>query len=227
MIGAEIAKHHALPEGAEAKFDAFHAVLRQWNERMDLTAIQDDEDALYRHYLDSLTAVDLLPQGAKVVDVGTGAGFPGVPLVLVRPDLTMTLLDALKKRVEFLQYAAETACFDAQAVHARAEDFAREHREVFDVAVSRAVASLPVLMEWMLPLVRVGGKGIIWKGPGASAELPDAQRVSALLGGGKVTMQSAPVPGRDWQHQLVIVEKVEPTPEKFPRKAGMALKRPL
>lgn len=225
MIGEDIARYHALPDGAAAKFDAFDALLGAWNARMDLTAVSDD--ALHRHYLDSLTALDLLPEGAQVIDVGSGAGFPGVPLELARPDLSMTLLDASRKRIDFLQHAIDTLPMDATAVHARAEDFPKTHRETFDVAVSRAVASLPVLLEWMLPLVRVGGQCILWKGPGVAAELEDATRVAPLLGGGDIHVQNAPVPGRDWQHVLVIVSKAEATDTRFPRRAGMAQKRPL
>lgn len=112
-------------------------------------------------------------------------------------------------------------------MHGRAEDYARGQREGFDIAVSRAVASLPVLLEWMLPFVRVGGQCIIWKGPGAHQELEEARRISPLLGGGAPDIIDAPVPERDWQHVLVVVTKKEPTGSRFPRKAGMALKRPL
>ena len=227
MIGAGVSAVHALPEGAAARFDAFHAQLTAWNARMDLTAVLSEEEALYRHYLDSLTALPLLPQGASVVDVGTGAGFPGVPLLLARPDLSLTLLDALKKRIGFLQSALAALHVSARAVHGRAEDFARETREAFDAAVSRATASLPVALEWMLPLVRVGGRCVVWKGPGAREELPDAERVSRMLGGGEVQLREAPVPGRDWRHVLAVVEKERETPARFPRRAGMALKRPL
>lgn len=227
MIGAGIAAWHDLPEGAAAQFDAFHALLRQWNARMDLTAITDDEDALYRHYLDSLTALPWLPEGAQIVDIGTGAGFPGVPIKLVRPDASVTLLDALSKRVDFLQHASEAIPFEADVVHARAEDYAKVRREGYDVAVSRAVAPLQVLLEWALPLVRVGGQCIFWKGPGVEAELQAAERVAPLLGGGAIRLVDAPVPGRDWRHALVIVEKAAPTASRFPRRAGMATKRPL
>lgn len=227
MIGEKIAALYPLPQGAAGQFDAFHALLKDWNARMDLTAITDDDDALHRHYLDSLAGLPLLPGGARVVDVGTGAGFPGVPLKIARPDISITLLDALKKRVDFLTAAIDAVPIEAQAVHARAEDFAKNHREAFDVAVSRAVASLPVLLEWMLPLVRVGGQCIIWKGPTARDELPDAARVAPLLGGGSITMQEAPIPGRDWRHVLVAIQKEKETDARFPRKAGMAVKRPL
>ncbi len=230
VIGAGAAKHFPLPEGAADKLDAFHRLLTDANRTMDLTAVIDDNEALTRHYLDSLTALSLLPDGASVVDIGTGAGFPGVPLMIARPDLSIILLDALQKRIAFLRDALGALNLPGKAIHARAEDFAKEHREAFDVAVSRAVASLPVLLEWALPLVRVGGLCIFWKGPGASddsKEMEDARRVSPLLGGGQPAARPASVPGTALNHRLITVQKIAATPEKFPRKAGMAMKRPL
>lgn len=227
MIGEAIARHIALPEGAAEQFDRFHALLCQKNEHMDLTAVTDEAEALTKHYLDSLTALSFLPQGARAVDVGTGAGFPGVPLLLARPDLAMTLLDARDKRIAFLR---ETLCeigASAECVHGRVEDFARDRRETFDAALSRAVAPLPVLLEWLLPLVRVGGRCILWKGPAVEGEMEDAARVSALLGGGTPRLCETDAPGAQWRHLLVLVEKVAPTEKKYPRKAGMARKRPL
>ena len=227
MIGERIAAFHGLPEEAAAQFDAFHGLLMDWNSRIDLTAVTDENEALFRHYLDSLTGVALLPPDASVVDVGTGAGFPGVPLAIVRPDIRMTLLDALEKRVDFLRHATKAIGLAAEAVHARVEDFAKAHRETFDVALSRAVAPLPVLLEWLLPLVRVGGICVLWKGPGVEAELAAAKHVSPLLGGGVPQIVDAPVPGAEFRHVLVLVTKEGNTSEKFPRKAGMAVKRPL
>lgn len=227
MIGDALSRYLSLPEGAAGRFDAFHALLMAANEHMDLTAVTDDTQALYRHYLDALTALPWLPESAKVIDIGTGAGFPGVPLALARPDLSLTLLDAQKKRVHFLQNAGEAVPFAARAVHGRAEDFAGEAREAFDVAVSRAVASLPVLLEWALPFVRVGGHCIFWKGPGAAAEWAEARRVSPLLGGGTVRMEPVSIPDQSWTRFLVLVDKEKPTPRTFPRRAGMAQKRPL
>ncbi len=227
MIGRAVAAAHTLPDGAAARLDAFHALLTARNAQMDLTAVTDAREALFRHYLDSLTALPWIPRGAAVVDIGAGAGFPGVPILLARPDIRMTLLDAQRKRVDFLREAAETVGFAAEAAHARAEDFARARRESFDAALGRAVAPLPILLEWALPLVKVGGRCVLWKGPGVEAEMADAQRVSPLLGGGEPAVVGAPVEGDGDGHVLVIVEKVEPTPEKFPRKAGMAQKRRL
>ena len=129
MIGEMILQRHALPEGAAARFDAFHRLLCEANEHMDLTNVTAEDEALEKHYLDSLTALEYLPQGAKCVDVGTGAGFPGVPLLLARPDLAMTLLDAQQKRILFLRETLAQIGAQAECVHARVEDFARERRE--------------------------------------------------------------------------------------------------
>ncbi len=225
-IGAAIAAVHALPDGAAGQFDAFHTLLLDWNARMDLTAVPEGE-MLQKHYLDALTAVDLLPHGARAVDVGTGAGFPGVPLLLARPDLSMVLLDARRKRVDFLSAALMALGLDsgrAEAVHARAEDFARAERTAFDVAVSRAVAALPLLLEWMLPLVRVGGRCVVWKGPGAAEEVEEARRIAPLLGGGEVRAVDAAVPGGGEGHVLVIVEKAGETDARFPRRGAAAKK---
>ena len=227
MIGAQIRLRYPLADGAAERFDRFDALLRAANERMDLTNVTDPGEALEKHYLDSLTALPYLPQGARCIDVGTGAGFPGVPLLLARPDLSMTLLDALQKRIRFLQDALALLAVQAQCVHGRAEDFARQHRETYDAALSRAVAPLPILLEWLLPLVRVGGRCILWKGPAAQAEMADAARVSPLLGGGPPHMVDAPSGGAGRGHVLVLVEKEQPTDSRFPRKAGMAKKRPL
>jgi len=250
VIGDRIARAHSLPERAAERLDRFHRLLTDWNRRIGLTAVIDEEDALFTHYLDSLAALPYLPDGAlTVIDIGAGAGFPGVPLLLARPQFQMTLLDALAKRVAFLSHAAREVPFPAECVHARAEDYAREKREFFDVAVSRAVASLPVLLEWALPLVRVGGLCIFWKGPKVKEELEDSMRVAPLVGGGNVRVVGAFVTDSsgletdqrvdDWTsvgqraaeraagHTLVLVDKVEPTTTRFPRKAGMAVKRPL
>ena len=225
-LAERLGQHVPLTREAAERFERFDALLRTWNEKMDLTAVRDGE-APDRHYLDSLTAAPLLPEGARVIDVGTGAGFPGVPLCIARPDLEMTLLDAREKRVEFLSLVVRELGLSARAVHARAEDFARAERERYDAALSRAVASLPVLAEWLLPLVRVGGRCVCWKGPSVGSEIADADRVSALLGGGPVRLEETVIPGRDWRHVLALIDKQAPTPERFPRRAGMALKRPL
>lgn len=209
----------------------YHALLTAWNARIDLTAVLEPEEMVDRHYLDSAAplALGLIPQGARVIDVGTGAGLPGIPLCILRPDLRVTLLDAQRKRVAFLQAAIEALDLPAQAVHMRAEDAARDeaHREAYDVAVSRAVAATPTLLELTLPFVRVGGRAIAWKGPGLQAELEQARRAAHLLGGALEGVLDAPVPGRDWQHVLLLCGKRQKTARQYPRRAGLPGKNPL
>lgn len=209
----------------------YHALLTEWNARIDLTAVLEPEEMVDRHYLDSAAplALGLIPQGARVIDVGTGAGLPGIPLCILRPDLRVTLLDAQRKRVTFLQAAIEALDLPAQAVHMRAEDAARDeaHRETYDVAVSRAVAATPTLLELTLPFVRVGGRAIAWKGPGLQAELDQARRAAHLLGGALEGVLDAPVPGRDWQHVLLVCAKRQKTARQYPRRAGLPGKNPL
>ena len=209
----------------------YHALLTEWNARIDLTAVLEPEEMVDRHYLDSAAplALGLIPQGARVIDVGTGAGLPGIPLCILRPDLRVTLLDAQRKRVTFLQAAIEALELPAQAVHMRAEDAARDEarREAYDVAVSRAVAATPTLLELTLPFVRVGGRAIAWKGPGLQAELEQARRAAHLLGGALEGVLDAPVPGRDWQHVLLVCAKRQKTARQYPRRAGLPGKNPL
>ena len=209
----------------------YHALVTEWNARIDLTAVLDPEEMVDRHYLDSAAplALGLIPQGARVIDVGTGAGLPGIPLCILRPDLRVTLLDAQRKRVTFLQAAIEALDLPAQAVHMRAEDAARDEarREAYDVAVSRAVAATPTLLELTLPFVRVGGRAIAWKGPGLQAELEQARRAAHLLGGALEGVLDAPVPGRDWQHVLLVCAKRQKTARQYPRRAPLPGKNPL
>ena len=217
---------------AVERFAAFHAILDEYNARMDLTAVLDEDERVDRHDLDSAAplAQGLLAPDARVIDVGTGAGFPGMPLLILRPDLRMTFLDALQKRIAFLNDALERLGLSAQTLHARAEDAARmeARRECYDAAVSRAVASSAVLEELTLPFVRTGGVAIAWKGPGVQDELTAARRAAFVLGGTVRGVVPAPVPGRDdWQHVLLLTDKTGKTPKAYPRKAGTPNRKPL
>ena len=217
---------------AMERFEAFHAILDEYNARMDLTAVLDEDERVDRHDLDSAAPLrhGLIAEQAKVIDVGTGAGFPGMPLLILRPDLQMTFLDALNKRITFLNDALKRLGLTATTLHARAEDAARTqaHREAYDVAVSRAVANVSTLSEITLPFVRVGGTAIAWKGPGVQEELVAGKRAAFLLGGKIRGVVDAPVPGRDdWAHVLLITDKTGKTPAAYPRKAGTPGKKPL
>ena len=204
-------------------------LLIETNKVMNLTAITDPEDVATLHFLDSAALLTLESfSGKSVVDVGTGAGFPGLPLRVLEPSIRLTLLDSLNKRIQFL----ETVCReldlpDVACVHARAEEFAAEHRETFDLAVSRAVAALPVLCELCLPLVKPGGKFLAMKSVESDAELAASQHAIAILGGAVEAVRDYAIPGTDVRHRLIVVEKVKKTPEKYPRMFAKIKKNPL
>lgn len=214
-----------------AQFARYHAMLAEANARMNLTRVPDDpREAVDRNYLDCIAVLTAGAFEARTaVDVGSGAGFPGIPLAIMRPDIRFTLLDSLGKRVEFLQSVIDALGLNACAVHRRAEDAARDPslRERFDLAFARAVAPMNVLCEYLLPFVRVGGSMIALKGPTLDAELDDAGFASRALGGEIVGMRALDIPGRDWDHRAAFIRKVSPTPDRYPRKAGLPEKRPL
>jgi 16S rRNA (guanine527-N7)-methyltransferase len=213
------------------QFDIYHNMLVEANARMNLTRVPDDiAEAVDRNYLDCIAPLaGGFPAVAAAVDVGSGAGFPGIPLAIMLQDTRFTLIDALGKRVDFLRDVIARLGLNAGALHLRAEDAARQGvlREGFDLAVARAVAPMNVLCEYMLPLLRVGGCMLALKGPGLDEELARAENALSLLGGGISRVQSLPIPGRDWDHRAVWIKKTAPTPDKYPRRAGAAEKRPL
>lgn len=213
-------------------FCEYHRRLIEANRTMNLTRVPDDADeAVDRNYLDSITPLAYaLPAGARTLaDVGTGAGFPGIPLAIMLPDVHVTLIDALDKRVKFLSDVIGALGLNARAIHARAEDAGKNAalREQFDIVTSRAVAAMNVLCEYSLPFLRVGGTMIAYKGPAWQDEAAQAGSALEKLGGEIREARSAPVPGRDWNHMLVYIEKNSPTPAQYPRRSGMPEKKPL
>ena len=207
------------------KFVAYYDLLIDWNTRMNLTAITEPEEVVKKHFADSLAALPYLPAGAKVADVGTGAGFPSIPLLIMRPDLRFTLVDSLQKRITFLEEVLKTLDLPAECVHARAEEFGRDpkYRAAFDATVSRAVAALPVLLELTVPLLKVGGKAYCYKGD-ATEECKTAKSALHLL---HCTAEIVPVEADYGARTLVICTKNAPTPAAYPRKPGMPAKKPL
>lgn len=208
------------------KFYKYYKILLEWNTRMNLTRITAPDEVLRKHFADSILGASLLPEGAAVVDVGTGAGFPGVPLKIVRPDIKLTLVDSLGKRIRFLEELCAAIGVEAAAIHARAEDAARDPRlrERFDAALSRAVAPMNVLTELTLPFVRVGGASLMYKGSGAAEELASCSRAFSELNCRADTV-SFDVP---WGARCIVrAVKTAPTPKKYPRKAGSVEKAPL
>ncbi len=198
-------------------------LLIEWNEKMNLTGITDPQGVAIKHMLDSAVGISLIPQGASLVDVGTGAGFPGIVLKILRPDLEVVLLDSLRKRLNFLDAVIQELGLEkVQTVHARAEEAGhkKELRESFDIVVARAVSSLPSLLELCFPLVKKNGKFIAWKGPKGREEASDAKRALELLGGGKVEIIEIALPGADEPRLLIQVKKIKLTDKKYPRKPG-------
>ncbi len=226
------------PEAAE-KLDVYAVRLVETNRQVNLTAITDPEGILVKHFLDSLSLAPFLTNGTaepiSLVDVGTGAGFPGVPLAIVCPALRLTLLDSLQKRLTFLEALCGELGIPAALVHARAEEAGRrpDLRERFDIATARAVAGLSVLCEYLLPLVKPGGRMIAMKGPDGETELKAAARAVALLGGRagavkRLTMPPAPEPGEETaERQLLQVDKIGSTPAAYPRPTPKIAKKPL
>lgn len=218
-------------ENKYSQFVEYKNLIQEWNEKINLTAITDDEGIMKKHFIDSIKVFNFpeLHNAKSVVDIGTGAGFPGVPMKIVRPDMEIVLLDSLMKRVNFLnEVIAKLGLEGIKAVHGRAEDFAKvEYRDHFDAAVSRAVANMTLLTELCLPFVKVGGYFVAMKGPGAEAEIEEARQAIGMLGGKLEQVIEVEIEESDLKHNLVVVRKVKPTPKQFPRKPGVAAKKPL
>lgn len=214
--------------GKPSKFETYISELLEWNKKFNLTSITDPEEIKVKHFEDSLSllpAVKLTNQ--SIIDVGAGAGFPGIPLKIVSPAIKLTLLEATRKKVDFLNHLVKIFdLMDVEIIWKRAEDFARQKREFFDLAVSRAVADLNLLSEYCLPFVKVGGLFIAYKGEKVEEEVSRAENAINLLGGKLKEIQKIKL-SDGTLHSLVIIKKVSPTPPKFPRRAGMAKKKPL
>lgn len=224
----EIQFSEDLPE----KLVSYLDLLLDWNSRMDLTAVTDEDEMADRHFIDSLTVLrtGLIPEKASLIDVGTGAGFPGMVLAMARPDLSVTLMDAQQKRLNFLEAVCErTGTCNVQIVHSRAEDGAkdRKYREKFDIAAARAVAPLNVLAEYLLPYVRIGGCALCWKGPSLQSELDAGSRAVRMLGGRLEMPVFCSIYGREWEHRILPIRKTEKTASAYPRKAGIPKAKPL
>ena len=207
-------------------------LLVEWNEKMNLTAIIEDEDILIKHFLDSLSCVKIpqIKNGMKVIDVGTGAGFPGIPIHIYYPEIQLTLLDSLQKRIKFLQEVYHHIEIETvQYEHGRAEDFGNniKFREKYDIALARAVAELSTLCEYCLPFVKIGGYFICQKGPNVDEELKNAQKALKTLGGEVIERIDVKLPFRDINHNIIVIKKIKQTPTQYPRKAGTPTKNPL
>lgn len=220
----------SVDETALMRLEKYAEMLVEWNEKINLTAITDPEGIVIKHFLDCALLLDKvnIPEGARVVDVGTGAGFPGMVLKILRPDLELTLMDGLNKRLVFLNEVASALELEVKTVHIRAEEAGRkpEFREQFDLATARAVAELRTLYEYCLPLVRRGGTFCAMKGPSAAEELKNASKAAGILGGGKGSILTETLTGEEVR-TFVITKKISQTPPKYPRASAKISKQPL
>ena len=217
-----------LPE----KLMIYLLLLNEWNSRMDLTAVTEDEETVDKHFIDSLTVLKtgIIKHESTLIDVGTGAGFPGMVLAIAQPDLQVTLMDSQQKRLLFLEKVCkETDARNVTIVHARAEDGARktELREQFDYAAARALAPLNVLCEYLLPYVKPDGYALCWKGPALAEEMESGRKAAHLLGGRMEMPVFCDIAGREWKHMILPVRKIQPTGKAYPRKAGTPKNKPL
>lgn len=230
----EYLQKHNIPfeEEAVKKLERYMDMILARNEHINLTAIRDREEFVLKHYIDSISLIGLpqFDEAADVIDVGTGGGFPGVPLAVLAPDKNFVLVDSLRKRLRVIdEFCAELGINNVRTVHGRAEELARnkEHREKYDLCVSRAVANLSTLCELCIPFVRTGGRFVSYKGKDAEAELKAAERAIAELGGRYEETLPAPLDKVGDEHKLIFIKKICPCRSKYPRKPGIPAKEPL
>lgn len=221
-----------IDKGKLEKFKKYKNLLKEWNEKINITAIKEDKEIDIKHFLDSLTIFKTgkITGGKRIIDIGTGGGFPGVPIKIVEKDVEVVLLDSLNKRLKFLnEVIKELELKDIKTVHERAEDLGnnKEYREMFDIAVSRAVASLNMLSEYCLPLVKINGYFISMKGTESEEEIKQAEKAIKALGGKLEDKIDVRVPHSDIVHSLLVIKKVNHTPTKYPRQSGKIKKNPL
>ena len=219
-----------LTEDQVENFFKYMNLLLEWNEKINLTAITDVDDIILKHFIDSMTVLKYIEKDKSIIDVGTGAGFPGIPIAILREDVKITLLDSLNKRINFLnEVCSELKINNIETIHGRAEEAGqnKQYREKYDIAVSRAVANMTTLSEYLIPFVKVGGICICMKGSEIDHELEQAKFAIKELGGKIEKVEKFNLPDSDIERNIVIIKKIKPTPNRYPRKAGMPSKIPI
>ena len=212
------------------KFYRYMNLLIEWNEKINLTAIIEPKEIILKHFIDSLTIIKYIDKNKKIIDVGTGAGFPGIPIKILREDIEVTLLDSLNKRINFLnEVINELKLENINTIHSRIEEYAKnkKYREKFDIATSRAVANLTTLSEYLLPMVKINGIAICMKGSEIEDELLKSKKSINILGGKISNIDSFMLAKTDNKRKIVLIKKIKETPSKYPRKPGMPSKEPL
>ena len=212
------------------KFYKYMNILLEWNEKINLTAITEPIDIILKHFIDSLTISKYIAKNAKIIDIGTGAGFPGIPIKIIREDVEIVLLDSLNKRVNFLNdVISKLDLKNIKAIHSRVEELGKnkQYREMFNVATSRAVANMSTLSEYLLPLIKENGIAICMKGSDYKEELDKGENAIKILGGRIEKIEELYLPNSNVKRSLIILKKVKNTPNKYPRKAGIPAKEPL
>lgn len=214
------------------KFEKYKDLLIEWNKNINLTAIEDEKEIYIKHFIDSISCLttNYIKDGDKIIDVGTGAGFPGIPIKMILENVDLTLLDSLNKRINFLKEVCTSADFKSvEFVHGRAEDFGQnpDYREKYDIATARAVAGLPVLLELCVPFIKVGGYFVCLKGPSLDEELKQSKKAIEELGMEFVERVDIKLPHTDIKHNILVLKKIKNTPTKYPRKAGKPSKSPI
>ncbi len=223
-IGVEISKEQS------EKFFKYMNLLLEWNEKINLTAITEPKDIILKHFIDSITIEKYIKDNSKMLDIGTGAGFPGIPVSIIKNNVKITLMDSLNKRIKFLdEVIKENELINVDTIHGRAEELARneEYREKFDIATSRAVASLNILLEYMIPYVKVGGYCICMKGSNVEEEIEKAKKALEVLHCSIEKIEKFELPGSDYGRNIIIVKKKDSTSKKYPRKPGTPVKEPI
>ena len=219
-----------LTEDQVENFFKYMNLLLEWNEKINLTAITDVDDIILKHFIDSMTVLKYIEKDKSIIDVGTGAGFPGIPIAIMREDVKITLLDSLNKRINFLkEVCSELKINNIETIHGRAEEAGqnKQYREKYDIAVSRAVANMTTLSEYLIPFVKVGGICICMKGSEIDHELEQAKFAIKELGGKIEKVEKFNLSDSDIERNIVIIKKIKPTPNRYPRKAGMPSKMPI
>lgn len=219
--------YYNLIEQNQSKFETYYNELISYNMKVNLTAITDKQDVFTKHFLDSILGIDVIPQGAKLIDIGAGAGFPSLPIKIVRPDIELTMLDSLNKRITFLDLLTTKLSIKSNNVHARAEEYCMKHREEYDVAVARAVASLDTLVEYLLPFVKVGGVVLAYKGSNIDSEVISAKKAISTLGGEISDILHFDLPNKMGERNIVVIKKLKPTPNKYPRQQNKPKTDPI